>query len=147
MPCFPRTMPELRIGGAVFTPRFSYRDCRYIISGLGGGQGPASQVGEFSWRCSLTVPTIWRNRDSRWSAAIPRLEKRETWATRSSGMEQLAWEMFSMWSILWNRFHICRSFKSCSTKSCYTLPTKPRSALGETGPLWCAMLCGNISTG
>jgi len=29
----------------------------------------------------------------------------------------------------------------------YTLPTKPRSAPGETGRLWCATLCGNISVG
>ena len=26
-------------------------------------------------------------------------------------------------------------------------PTKPQSALGETGPLWCATPCGNISAG
>jgi mRNA-degrading endonuclease toxin of MazEF toxin-antitoxin module len=52
-----------------------------------------------------------------------------------------------MWGILWNRFHICKSFKSCWTKSCYTPPTKPRSALGETVPLWCATPCGNISAG
>jgi len=56
-------------------------------------------------------------------------------------------EMSSMWSILLNRFHIWKSFKSCWTKSCYTPPTKLRSALGETGPLWCATPCGNISAG
>src|SRR5208282_2027660 len=56
-------------------------------------------------------------------------------------------EMFSMWSILWNGFHICKSFKSCWIKSCYTPPTKPRSALSEIVPLWCATPCGNISAG
>jgi len=52
-----------------------------------------------------------------------------------------------MCSILWNKFHIWKSFKSCSIKSCYTPPTKPRSAPGEIGPLWCATPCGNISVG
>ena len=33
-----------------------------------------------------------------------------------------------MWSILWNGFHIWKSFKSCWIKSCYTPPTTPRSA-------------------
>jgi mRNA interferase MazF len=64
-----------------------------------------------------------------------------------SGFRVVCFEMSSMWSILWNRFHICKSFKSCWIKSCYTPPTKPRSALGETGPLWCATPCGNISVG
>src|SRR6267143_3463910 len=64
-------------------------------------------------------------------------------ATRPS----VCFEMSSMWSILWDRFHICESFKSSWIKSCYTPPTKPRSALGETGPLWCARPCGNISAG
>ena len=54
-------------------------------------------------------------------------------------------EMSSMWSILWNGFHIWRSCKSCWIKSCYTPPTKPQSALGETVPLWCATHSGNIS--
>jgi hypothetical protein len=53
----------------------------------------------------------------------------------------------SMWSILWNGFHICKSCKSCWIKSCYTPPTRPRSALSETGPLWYATRCGNISAG
>jgi len=48
---------------------------------------------------------------------------------------------------VWSRFHIWKSFKSCWIKSCYTPPTKPRSALGETGPHWCATLCGNIFAG
>ena len=52
-----------------------------------------------------------------------------------------------MWSILWNGFHICKSFKSYWIKSCYMPPTKPRSALGETVPPWCATPCGNISGG
>jgi len=52
-----------------------------------------------------------------------------------------------MWSILWNRFHICKSFKSYWIKSCYTLRTKPRSALSETVPLWCETPCENISVG
>jgi len=56
-------------------------------------------------------------------------------------------EMSFMWSRLWNRFHICRSFRSSWTKSCYTPPTKPPNAAGETGPLWCATPCGNISAG
>ncbi len=58
------------------------------------------------------------------------------WGTRPNPREEpSAWnittrfEMSSMWSILWNRFHICKSFKSCWIKSCYTPPTKPRSAL------------------
>ncbi len=55
--------------------------------------------------------------------------------------------MSSMWSILWSRFNIWKSFKSCWIKSCYTPPTKPRSARSETGPLWCATPCGNISAG
>jgi hypothetical protein len=53
----------------------------------------------------------------------------------------------SMWSILWSRFHICKSFKSCWIKSCYMRPTKPPSALRETVPLWCATRCGSISAG
>ena len=52
-----------------------------------------------------------------------------------------------MWSILWTRFHIWKSFKSCWIKSSYRPPTKLRSARGETGLLWCAMPCGNISAG
>ena len=52
-----------------------------------------------------------------------------------------------MWSILWNIFHICKSFKSCWIRSCYMPPTKPRSARSETVRLWCAMPCGNISGG
>jgi len=55
-------------------------------------------------------------------------------------------KMLSVWNILWNRFHICKSFKSCWIKSCYTPPTRPRSALSKTGPPWCATPCGNIST-
>ena len=61
--------------------------------------------------------------------------------------KQLALKISSMWSILWNGFHIWKSFKSCWIKSCYTPPTRPRSAPGETGPLWCATPCGNISAG
>src|SRR6266403_4029790 len=55
--------------------------------------------------------------------------------------------MSSVWSILWSGFHICKSFKSCWIKSCYMRPTKPRSALGETVPPWCATPFGNIFAG
>jgi len=55
--------------------------------------------------------------------------------------------MSPMWSILWNRFHICKLFKLFWIKSCYTPPTKPRSARSETVPRWCAMPCANISAG
>src|ERR1700690_612893 len=60
---------------------------------------------------------------------------------------QLCLEMSSMWSTLWNGFNIWKSFKSCWIRSCYTPPTKPRSAPGETGLLWCATPCGNICSG
>ena len=56
-------------------------------------------------------------------------------------------EISSMWSILWNGFHIWKLFKSCWIKSCYMPPTTRRSAPNETGPLWCATRCGNISAG
>jgi hypothetical protein len=46
-----------------------------------------------------------------------------------------------------NRFHIWKSFKSCWIGSCYRPPTRPRSALSKTVLLWCATLCGNISSG
>ena len=52
-----------------------------------------------------------------------------------------------MWSILWSGLHIWKSFKSCWIKSFYTPPTRPRSGPSETGLLWCAMPCGNISGG
>jgi hypothetical protein len=52
-----------------------------------------------------------------------------------------------MWSILWSRFHIWKSFKLCWTKSCYTPPTKPRSAPDETALHWCATPCGNTFAG
>jgi len=69
----------------------------------------------------------------------PLLEKREKWRTR--------FEVSAMWSILWNGFHICKSFKSCSIKSCYRPPTKPRNAPSKTVQRWCATPCGNISAG
>jgi hypothetical protein len=56
-------------------------------------------------------------------------------------------EISSMWSTLLSRFHISKLFKSCWIKSCCTPPTGPRSARSETGPLWCATPCGNISAG
>jgi hypothetical protein len=62
-------------------------------------------------------------------------------------LELFETDVLIMWGILWNRLHIGKSFKSCWIKSCYTPPTKPRSALGETVPLWCATPCGNISAG
>jgi len=52
-------MPELRVEGAVFKPRLSYRYCRYIISGLEGRQGPASQRGELLSRRSLGPKARW----------------------------------------------------------------------------------------
>src|SRR5277367_664645 len=47
----------------------------------------------------------------------------------------LLFEMSSLWSILWSRFHIWKSFKSCWIRSCYTPPTEPRRARSETVPL------------
>jgi len=86
--------------------------------------------------------------------APPRLEAtpvsaalRHEWNSCPSRSADARFKTSSMWSILWNGFHICKSFKSCWIKSFYMPPTKPRSALNETVPLWCAMPCGNISAG
>ena len=78
------------------------------------------------------------------SGAVNRPSK---WPSNADSGRHPLEEISSVWSILWSGFHICKSFKSYWMKSCYMPPTRPRSAPGETGPLWCAMPCGNISAG
>ncbi len=98
-------------------------------------------------KSEIQISAVGEGTARRWSTAAmfaPLKQQKLKWAT---GSITACFETYSMWSILWNRLHICKSFKSCSTKSCYTPPTRPRSALGETGLLWCATPCANISAG
>jgi len=70
-------MPELRVEGAVFQPRLSYRDYEYIISGLEGRQGPASQM----WRIFFEVKG-WTGR------AVPHISHNSLTAFGTAGYDE-----------------------------------------------------------
>jgi hypothetical protein len=106
-----------------------------------------------SWRRAQLGPDrtgrspLWPTSGSLSLMGVPRVCDENSALPANWWNVTVCFEISPMWSTLSNRLHICKSFKSCWIKGCYRPPTKPRSALSETGPLWCATPCGNISVG